>query len=84
MGMVDRAILLSDPKFQEDNLHFLIKILLNNDYPLNLIFDNFGRRTFKISLKCLTTTKKQTRNQKTRKNSSPSHFQVQSHINSNI
>jgi len=42
--MVDRAILFSDPKFQQDNLHFVIKVLLNNDYLLNFIFDTVNTR----------------------------------------
>jgi len=44
MGMVDRAILLSDPKFQHDNLCFIINVLLNNDYPLKFIFDTINTR----------------------------------------
>jgi len=42
--MVDRAILLSDPKFQHDNLCFIINVLLNNDYPLSFIFDTVNTR----------------------------------------
>jgi len=44
MGMVDRAILLSDPKFQHDNLCFIINVLLKNDYPLSFIFDTVNTR----------------------------------------
>ncbi|KYM98813.1 hypothetical protein ALC62_10460, partial [Cyphomyrmex costatus] len=40
MGLVDRVILLSNPKFHFDNLCFIIKVLLENDYPLKFIFDN--------------------------------------------
>jgi len=38
MGLVDRAFLLSHPEFHKKNLEFVIRILLNNDYPLNFIF----------------------------------------------
>jgi len=46
-GLVDRVILLSNPKFHFDNFCFVIKILLKNDYPLEFIFDNInqGHRT---------------------------------------
>jgi len=37
LSLVDRAFLLSHPEFPK-NLEFVIKTLLNNDYPLNLIF----------------------------------------------
>jgi len=50
MGMVDRAILLSDPKFQQDNLNFVIKVLLNNDYPLKFIFNTFNTRLKSLSI----------------------------------
>jgi len=38
MGLVDRAFLLSHPEFHEKNLKFVIRTLLDNDYPLNFIF----------------------------------------------
>jgi len=37
IGLVDRAFLLSHPRFYKKNLHLIIKILLNS-YPLGLIF----------------------------------------------
>jgi len=44
MGMINRALLLSHPRFQQENLHFKINILLNNDliYPLKFIFDTIN------------------------------------------
>jgi len=41
-GLVDRVVLLSKLKFQFNNLYFIIKVLLKNDYPLNLIFENIS------------------------------------------
>ncbi|KYN30038.1 hypothetical protein ALC57_00481 [Trachymyrmex cornetzi] len=43
-GLVDRVILLSNPKFHFDNLCFVIKVLLENDYPLSFIFENINNR----------------------------------------
>jgi len=40
LSLVDRAFLLSHPEFHQKNLEFVIKnlSLINNDYPLNVIF----------------------------------------------
>jgi len=37
-SLIDRVILLSHPEFHKDNFNLIINILLDNDYPLNLIF----------------------------------------------
>jgi len=66
MGMVDRAILLSDPKFQQDNLHFIINVLLNNDYPLNFIFDTVNTRLKSLSI-ILQQTNSKTKPENTHK-----------------
>jgi len=44
MGLMDRAFLLSHPEFHRKNLESVIRILLNNDYPLNLIFNVMSDR----------------------------------------
>jgi len=44
MGMVDRVFLLSESKFHEKNVTFIINTLLNNDYPLNFIFNTINNR----------------------------------------
>jgi len=44
IGMVDRALLLSHPRFQQKNLIFIINVLLNNDYPIKFIFDTINTR----------------------------------------
>ncbi|KYN02856.1 hypothetical protein ALC62_06323 [Cyphomyrmex costatus] len=44
IGLVDRVILLSNSKFHFDNFCFIIKVLLENDYPLKFIFDNINSR----------------------------------------
>ncbi|KYN27889.1 hypothetical protein ALC57_02707, partial [Trachymyrmex cornetzi] len=44
MGMVDRAFLLSVPKYHKKNLIFVIEILLNNDYPVDFIFNVMNDR----------------------------------------
>ncbi|KYN31624.1 hypothetical protein ALC56_14123 [Trachymyrmex septentrionalis] len=47
-GLVDRAVLLLNPKFHLDNLCFIIKVLLKNDYPLNFKFENINNCLKKI------------------------------------
>jgi len=42
--MIDRALLLSHPRYPEDNLYQIIKILLNNDYSLKFIFEILHKR----------------------------------------
>jgi len=42
--MIDRALLLSHPRYHEENLCQIIKILLNNDYPLKFIFEIVHKR----------------------------------------
>ncbi|KYN22890.1 hypothetical protein ALC57_04673 [Trachymyrmex cornetzi] len=44
MNMVDRAFLLSHPKYHTDNFKFIIKTFLDNNYPLNFIFDTINLR----------------------------------------
>ena len=44
MGMVDRAFLLSDPKFHRKNIEFIVNILLINDYPAKFIFETINSR----------------------------------------
>jgi hypothetical protein len=42
MGMLDRAILLSHPKFQQKNSRLIIEVLLDNDYLINFIFNTIN------------------------------------------
>ncbi|KYN13987.1 hypothetical protein ALC57_13817, partial [Trachymyrmex cornetzi] len=42
--LVDRVVLLSNPKCHFDNLCFVIKVLLENDYPLSFVFENINNR----------------------------------------
>jgi len=42
--LVDRAVFLSHPMFYEKNLKLVINLLLNNGYPLKLIFEIINRR----------------------------------------
>jgi hypothetical protein len=44
MGMVDRAFLLSHPRYHQKNIKFIIDTLLSNDYPLTFIFDTINTR----------------------------------------
>jgi len=41
---VDRAFLLSHPEFHQKNFELIIKILLENDYPLSFIFNMISSR----------------------------------------
>jgi len=47
-GLVDHAIKLSHPSFYDKNLKFCIKILLENGYPLNFIFNKINLRLKKL------------------------------------
>jgi len=51
-NFIDRSVLLSHPKFLEKNISLVINILLNNGYPLDLIFSTINQR-----LKHLIATK---------------------------
>jgi len=43
-GLIDRTILLSHPEFHEKNLKGVIKTLLDNCFPLPLIFSTINTR----------------------------------------
>jgi len=47
-GLVDHAIKLSHPSFYEKNLNLCIRILLDNGYPLDLIFNKINLRLKKL------------------------------------
>jgi len=55
MRIVDKAFLLSHPKYHKDN--FIIKTFLNNDYSINFIFVTINLRLRSL-LKRLKQTKK--------------------------
>ena len=42
--LIDRVLLLSHPSFHKKNFDLVIKILLNNGYPLSLIFSTIKKR----------------------------------------
>jgi len=46
ISLVDRVLLLSHPMYHRENLDLVIRILLDNGYPLHLIFDSIRRRLF--------------------------------------
>jgi len=46
IGLIDRVLLLSHPSFHKKNFDLVIKILLNNGYPLNLIFSTIKKRLY--------------------------------------
>jgi len=43
-NLVDKVLRLSHPKFHAKNLNFIIKIFLDNDYPIEFIFDAIRMR----------------------------------------
>jgi len=43
-SLIDRAFLLSHPRFHQKNIKFIIGLLLDNGYPLNLIFEKINDR----------------------------------------
>jgi len=49
-NLIDRAILLSHPKHHQKNIELCIDLLLDNGYPLDLIFDKIDTRIKKIFL----------------------------------
>jgi len=55
--LIDRAIKLSHPIFHEKNLTLCIKLLLDNGYPLDLIFNKINIRLKKIFVQRTTTAK---------------------------
>jgi len=52
LSAVDKAFLLLHPEFHQKNIEFVIKTLMNNDYPLNVIFKVMTDR-----VKCLINRK---------------------------
>ena len=50
IGLIDRAFLLSHPRFHQDNLSRVINILLENSYPLDLIFQTLHKRIKKLTV----------------------------------
>ncbi|XP_039312235.1 uncharacterized protein LOC120359297 [Solenopsis invicta] len=46
--MVDRALLLSHPQYHKKNLEFCVNTLINNGYPLELIFNKINIRIKKL------------------------------------
>jgi len=42
--MIDKIFLLSHPKFHERNLNFIIDTFINNNYPLQFIFNTIQTR----------------------------------------
>ncbi|XP_071649570.1 uncharacterized protein [Temnothorax longispinosus] len=57
IGLIDRAFLLSHPRFHRKNLELIISILLNNDYPLDLIFNTIHERLKSLFYKQTKKTK---------------------------
>jgi len=43
-GLINKAFLLSYPSFHQKNIEFVIELLLENGYPLNLIFGKINSR----------------------------------------
>jgi len=43
-GLIDRAFLLSHPSYHQKNIELVIELLLENGYPLNLIFEKIYNR----------------------------------------
>src|SRR5436190_18793427 len=44
IGLIDRILLLSHPKFHEKNFSFVIDVLISNNYPIEFIFETFQKR----------------------------------------
>ena len=59
-GLVDRAVLLSAPRFHQKNLEMVIQLLRDNGYPLELIFNKINLRFKKLVNTKLTHKKSNT------------------------
>jgi len=44
--MIDRAFLLSHPRYRVKNFNFIINMFLLNDYPLDFIFNTIKIKNF--------------------------------------
>jgi len=44
ISLIDRVIMLSHPEFHKKNFDLIIKVLIDNGYPLKLIFTNIKKR----------------------------------------
>jgi len=42
--MLDKAVLLSHPKYNTKNIKLIVRIFLENDYPLDFIFNTINLR----------------------------------------
>jgi len=51
-NLIDRAFLLSHPDFQQKNIELCIKLLLDNGYPLKIIFETINKRIKKLITTC--------------------------------
>jgi len=56
MGMTNKAVLLSDPKFHQKNIKFIINILIKNDYPVLFIFEISKKLKYLFSKRNSTDT----------------------------
>jgi len=66
-GLVDRALLLSHPIFHQKNLDYVIEVLLNNAYPIDLIFDKINTRIKERIRRTMITKKPEIGAEKDRK-----------------
>jgi len=48
VSLTDKVFHVSHPQFHEKNLHIIIGILIENSYPLSLIFKVIGNRIHKL------------------------------------
>ncbi|KYQ47753.1 hypothetical protein ALC60_13217, partial [Trachymyrmex zeteki] len=55
ISLIDRVLALSHPRFHCKNFEFIINILMNNGYPLDLIFKNIKKRVISKSKLCNRT-----------------------------
>jgi len=58
-GLIDRTILLSHPQFHEKNLKIIINTLLNNCFPLSVIFATINKRIKTLTNKMVSETNRE-------------------------
>jgi len=65
--LIDRAILSSHPNFQKKNLEYVIRVLMENAYPIELIFCKINLRIKELIRRGLSKKQEQNSNNDDRK-----------------
>ena len=75
IGLIDRVLYLSHPKFHSDNFKFIMEILIKNNYPIDFIFRTIRDR-IKSVIQKINIPNNVHNDQKNRNDRGPSYFTV--------